>query len=79
MGGREGGEEQLAACHSSPLGVHARTPTRLPLQLTALRWLHELVALAPAELLPHTAELLGAALPCLGHPGGWAGGWPGGW
>ncbi|PRW60313.1 VAC14-like protein isoform X1 [Chlorella sorokiniana] len=35
--------------------------------LTALRWLHTLVQLAPKQLLPHTAALLREVLPCLGH------------
>ncbi|KAL4855248.1 hypothetical protein ACK3TF_004229 [Chlorella vulgaris] len=36
-------------------------------QLTALRWLHTLVQLAPRQLLPHTAAVLTEVLPCLGH------------
>ncbi|KAL4449453.1 hypothetical protein ABPG77_007097 [Micractinium sp. CCAP 211/92] len=38
--------------------------------LTALRWLHTLVQLAPKQLLPHAAVLLQHVLPCLGHADG---------
>ncbi|KAL4443824.1 hypothetical protein ABPG75_011561 [Micractinium tetrahymenae] len=38
--------------------------------LTALRWLHTLVQLAPGQLLPHAAVLLQNVLPCLGHADG---------
>ena len=51
---------------SNPLSL----PAHLPLRLTAAhvcRWLHSLVQLAPQQILPHTAQLLQAVLPCLGH------------
>lgn len=43
--------------------------------LTSLRWLHALAQQAPAQLLPHTAELLREVLPCLGHAGECYGSW----